>query len=115
MRNETNPDSELFFWIKGGREEKRESIHSIQINKPKVEPTKAAIKKPEKMLDSSRAGLKPGWTRASFIVREDNLTKIKALAYWERVNIKHVLDEALSTYLAGKDIKPLPDDLGEQK
>lgn len=37
--------------------------------------------------------------RATFIVREFNLEKLKAISYWERKKIKNVLDEALSTYI----------------
>jgi len=48
------------------------------------------------------------WTRATFIVRRARLEKIKALAYWERQNLKQVLDLALGSYLKGKVIKPIP-------
>ena len=51
--------------------------------------------------------LKEGWTRATFIMREDYLEKIKALAYWNRIEIKEVVDEAFSSYLKGKSIKPI--------
>ena len=54
---------------------------------------------------SSQEGLKDGWTRATFILREDYLGKIKALAYWKRKNIKEVMDEALEEYLKGRKIK----------
>jgi hypothetical protein len=55
---------------------------------------------------SSFEGLKEGWTRATFILREDYLEKIKSLAYWRRKNIKEVMDEVLEDYLKGKKIKP---------
>jgi len=54
---------------------------------------------------SSFEGLKEGWTRATFILREDYLEKIKSLAYWRRKNIKEVMDEVLEEYLKGKKIK----------
>jgi len=50
---------------------------------------------------TSRQGLKDGWTRATFILREDYLDRLKALAYWERKKIKEVIDEALRLYLKG--------------
>jgi hypothetical protein len=37
--------------------------------------------------------------RATFIVEADVLDKVKALAYWERKQIKDILDEALNEYL----------------
>ena len=51
---------------------------------------------------TSQQGLKDGWTRATFILRNDYLDKLKALAYWERKKIKEVIDEALRLYLKGK-------------
>jgi hypothetical protein len=54
---------------------------------------------------TSYDGLREGWTRATFILREDYLQKIKSLAYWKRRNIKEVMDEALEEYLKGKKIK----------
>jgi hypothetical protein len=58
---------------------------------------------------SSQKGLKSGWIRATFILRDDYLEKIKALAYWERKKVKEVVDEALGFYLKGKRIKPRGD------
>ena len=55
---------------------------------------------------TSYDGLREGWTRATFILREDYLEKIKSLAYWKRRNIKEVIDEVLEEYLKGKKIKP---------
>ncbi len=55
---------------------------------------------------TSQKGLKKGWTRATFILRNDYLEKIKALAYWERKKVKEVVDELLGVYLKGKKIKP---------
>jgi hypothetical protein len=55
---------------------------------------------------SSQKGLRNGWTRATFILRNDYLEKIKALAYWQRKKVKEVIDEALAAYLKGKKTKP---------
>jgi len=55
---------------------------------------------------SSQEGLKSGWTRATFIVREELLEKIKDLAYWERKQVKEVIDEAVAAYLDGRNIRP---------
>ena len=54
---------------------------------------------------TSYDGLREGWTRATFILREDYLQKIKSLAYWKRKNIKEVMDAVLEEYLKGKKIK----------
>ncbi len=58
------------------------------------------------MKKTSQKGLKNGWTRATFILRNDYLEKIKSLAYWERKKVKEVVDEVLVSYLEGKRIKP---------
>jgi hypothetical protein len=57
---------------------------------------------------SSQEGTKEGYTRATFIMREDYLEKIKAIAYWENREIKQVLEEILGKQLEGKKVKPRP-------
>lgn len=52
-------------------------------------------------------------TRATFILDIETLEKIKALAYWERKQIKTTIAEALETYLEAYEakhgkIKPQP-------
>ena len=53
-------------------------------------------------------GLRPGWTRATFIVRDETLQKLKAVAYWDRKELKRVVEEAFQSYLAGKKVEPIP-------
>ena len=55
-------------------------------------------------------GLRPGWTRATFIVREETVQQLKAVAYWDRKELKRVVEEAFGEYLAGKDVLPIPRD-----
>ena len=62
---------------------------------------------------SSQEGTKEGETRATFIVREDLLDKLKAIAYWERTMIKEVVNTALQEAVAkyekrNGEIKPIP-------
>lgn len=49
---------------------------------------------------SSQEGVKEGETRATFIVKEITLEKIKSISYWERVSIKQVVNEALKEYIS---------------
>ena len=58
-------------------------------------------------VNSVEKGLRDGWTRATFVLRKDYLSKLKAVSYWERKKMKEVIDEALWAYLRGKRIKPL--------
>lgn len=59
------------------------------------------VRKPSssKELSASRMGLGEGWTRATFIARLDYFEKIKALAYFDRRQLKDVVDEVLAGYL----------------
>lgn len=61
-----------------------------------------------KQSDSVRKGLQEGWVRSTFIIKEEHLEKIKAIAYWDRLSIKDVLNSIFSEILANKNIKPLP-------
>ncbi len=72
-----------------------------------VEPVKQ-VNKTQQDLPKTKVGLKQGWIRATFIVREEYLEKIKALSYWDRKDIKQVVDEALTRYLRNKKPKPIP-------
>ncbi len=56
---------------------------------------------------SVEKGLQDGWTRATFVLRKDYLSKLKALSYWDRKKMKEVIDEALGAYLKGKRIKSM--------
>ena len=49
--------------------------------------------------DTTEEGTKEGEKRATFIVREDLLEKVKAIAYWDRVKIKDVMDAALEKHI----------------
>ena len=51
---------------------------------------------------ASSKGLPKGWTRATFIVRQDLLHKVKRAAYWDRKQIKDIVMEALDAYLVDK-------------
>ncbi len=62
---------------------------------------------------SSQEGTKEKETRATFIVNEELLEKLKAIAYWDRKLIKEVVDTALQEAVAkyekkSGDIKPIP-------
>lgn len=61
---------------------------------------------------SSQEGTKENETRATFIVKEDLLEELKAVAYWDRVLIKDVINKALRDYLITykkkNELKPIP-------
>lgn len=68
---------------------------------------------------ATRKGKSPqegvGETRATFIIEETLLKKVKAVAYWERKQIKSVLHEALSSFIKDKGDMYIEQALTEQK
>jgi len=62
---------------------------------------------------SSQEGTKENETRATFIINEELLEKLKAIAYWDRVLIKEVINTSLLETVQkyekkNGDIKPIP-------
>lgn len=104
-------------------------INSRRKQPPEAEPTEAemvetykAIKKKrgrpvtqlKEVPNSSRQGTYPGETRATFIVREDQLEDMKRLAYWERMKVKDIviqgIDKVLNEYKKKKGpLKDIPE------
>lgn len=63
--------------------------------------------------NSAQEGTKEGDTRATFIVKEELLNKVKAIAYWERSRIMDVVNRALEEEVKRYEqetgnIKPIP-------
>jgi hypothetical protein len=62
---------------------------------------------------SSQEGTKENETRATFIINEELLEKLKAIAYWDRSLIKDVVNTALQDAInkyekKSGEIKPIP-------
>lgn len=62
---------------------------------------------------SSQEGTKENETRATFILRENLLDKIKNIAYWDSLLIKEVITNALLEYVVkyekkNGEVKPIP-------
>ena len=104
MTKDTRMGSDPLSWIGDSRKEPQESKpsksskQSLQISRDDAE----IMAKDLFGKKSTQTGLKEGWTRATFIVREDYLESLKNLAYWERKELKKIVDEALASYLQGK-------------
>jgi hypothetical protein len=58
--------------------------------------------------DTTEEGTLPGEKRATFIVKEEQLEKLKAVAYWDRSKIKDVITAALEKYLDAYEKKNGP-------
>jgi len=133
MAKETRLGTDPLQWIQDSRQNESEfstqsvlskqSISSNQdISSKQSVPSNQSVhqnpqnggtrRNPRVITTASQEGLPDGWIRATFIVQEDQLAQIKALAYWERKQIKEVITEALSAYLAGRHVEPLPEHRG---
>jgi len=62
---------------------------------------------------TSQEGTLPGETRATFIVNENMLEQLKAVAFWDRTSIKDVVHSAIGVYLSEKGDKYLNNALSE--
>jgi hypothetical protein len=89
-------------WLKDAAEEKKDK--GKQKERPAVERTQRKIAR-----RSTQEGLRSGWTRATFVLREKWLELLKVYAKNEGRSLKKVVDEALKEYLEGKEIKPTGD------
>ena len=78
------------------------------IDKEPEEEEKAKVGRPQTIkreyTKSSQEGLQDNLTRATFIVREDLLEKLKDLAYTNRTKIKDEINNALAEYLKDKEV-----------
>jgi len=84
------------------------SLLGDQPEKPKRGKPKTNFKEITK---SSQEGTKENETRATFIINEDLLDKLKAIAYWDRMLIKDVMNDALQEYVDKKKPKPRPEEV----
>jgi hypothetical protein len=86
------------------------SLLGDQPEKPKVGRPVTQFKEITK---TSQEGTKENETRATFIVNEELLEKLKAIAYWDRLLIKDVINTALQEAVAKYEkkngaINPVP-------
>ncbi len=57
---------------------------------------------------SAKRGLQQDLIRATFIMRQEHLEKIKAYAYWERIQIKDVMEDICKEFFENKRIRSIP-------
>ncbi len=95
--------SDPFSWIKDSRED--EKVENTEISKQdNLSKQELQSNQDEEIIKESVAkkstqkGLADGWTRATFIIKEENLEKLKDYAYWERLQIKDALNKILVSF-----------------
>lgn len=60
------------------------------------------------IIAASKRGLQDDLIRATFILKQEYLEKIKAYAYWERLQIKEVFDDMCEQFFKDKVVLPIP-------
>jgi len=59
-------------------------------------------------IPSSEVGCRPGYARRMLHMNKGQFEKLKAIAYWDRRDLKDVVEEAFTNYLKGRRVKPIP-------
>ena len=88
-------------------------LNSLLGDQPEKPKRGRPVTQTKEITKSSQEGTKENETRATFIVNEELLDKLKAIAYWDRVLIKDVVNTALQETVAkyekkNGEIKPIP-------
>ena len=88
-------------------------LNSLLGEQPEKPKRGRPVTQTKEITKSSQEGTKENETRATFILNEELLEKVKAIAYWDRVLIKDVVNTALQEIVTkyeekNGDIKPIP-------
>ena len=88
-------------------------LNSLLGDQPDKPKRGRPVTQTKEITKSSQEGTKENETRATFIINEELLDKLKAIAYWDRVLIKDVINVALLDTIAKYEkksgvIKPIP-------
>lgn len=71
-----------------------------ETKQPEQATEQAEPKAKKEITKTSQIGTKEKETRATFIVNEDLLEKLKSVAYWDRALIKDVVNNAFEDYIS---------------
>lgn len=88
-------------------------LNSLLGDQPEKPKRGRPVTQTKEITKSSQEGTKENETRATFIINEELLEKLKAIAYWDRVLIKDVVNTALQDRVdkyekKNGNIKPIP-------
>ena len=88
-------------------------LNSLLGDQPEKPKRGRPVTQTKEITKSSQEGTKENETRATFIVNEELLDKLKAIAYWDRLLIKDVINTALQDAVdkhekKSGEIKPIP-------
>lgn len=86
-------------------------LNSLLGDEPETKKVGAPRTQFKEITKSSQEGTKENETRATIIINEELLDKIKAIAYWDRLLIKEIVNTALQEYVDKKKPKPRPEEV----
>lgn len=91
--------------------EKKETVKKEAVKKGAAQPIEKAKRTPKK---NAQVETEDKEIRATFIAKESKVKKMKAIAYWEREDIKVVFDKILDDAIAKYErkngpIQPVPE------
>jgi ribosomal protein S25 len=75
-------------------------LNSLLGNQPDKPKRGRPVTQTKEITKSSQEGTKENETRATFIINEELLEKLKAIAYWDRVLIKDAINTSLAETVA---------------
>ena len=75
-----------------------------QTKKPFPIPNAIKPAQPKALKDSALRGLPSGYTRATFIIKQQHVDRLKAIAYVNKTSIKDLVDQAMNKFLKNKDV-----------
>jgi hypothetical protein len=67
-----------------------------------------ATKVTDQSIPAAKRGLHEDLIRATFIIKQEHLEKIKAFAYWERIQIKDVIEDMCEQFFENKKVRSIP-------
>jgi hypothetical protein len=73
-----------------------------------IAPTVQTTKVSDLSIPAAKRGLQEDLIRATFIIKQEHLEKIKAFAYWERIQIKDVVEEMCEQFFENKKVRSIP-------
>ncbi len=83
-------------------------LNSLLGDQPNSPKRGRPVTQTKEITKSSQEGTKENETRATFIINEELLEKLKAIAYWDRVLIKDVINTSLAETVAKYEKKNGP-------
>lgn len=82
-------------WISSEQDFERENVTTKQLV--------------DHLVPAAKRGLQEDLIRATFILKQEYLEKIKAYAYWERLQIKDVFDDMCEQFFKDKKVRSIPE------